>query len=1822
MKLLLAAGAALLLLGCDLHHNRSEHVELILNPSPPGPATTFELRFDQPMVGPDQVGHAAEPSPLVIQPAVGGVFTWLSPRSGVFLPSEPLALDHRYELSLRSGLTGADGRPSSAFLRQRVETPPLLVVDSRPRSSQADANSEQVVTLVFNAPMCAADLAPYLEFRDAGGERRAAEIWQGTNEDRPWDYQQLGLPANLASNLVLAAPQQPFSAGKGWRLVLRPGLPALEKELRLRARAEIQLGDVRPFVFEEAIAHHFIEGGAFIVLRFSKPIAPSVSDEWSRWIRLEPLASNITAETDGRFLNLRGDFQSGTSYQLTVRAGLPAEESFTMGQAEGTNILMPVIPPRLYFPAFSEDQQAVGRRQFPLLAVNVPTVHLRAKLLEPDAAIYALRGYDSYFRPWPDDGDFGERYQRLDYNLIPGRTVFDQELAGALQSDTATNVILDWNQVVGGRKTGVVFVEAERAGGRSESNPRLGTQALIQLTDLGLAWKSAAGDLNAFVFSQSTGQPAAGAAVRLLDDENQVLQETLTDAGGLAHLKCPTNAQWLAAALGQDFHALKIQDHEIPLYGFDLPRLWRGEAAPARPVMVFSDREFYRPNETLHLKALARDWTRDGLAVPPELAGTLECVDARGKSFFSNTVRFSACGACSVDVPLPAGPCGDYVARFHLAGSDYFHAFQVAEFQPVPFEVSVQARSEYAAGDKVEIPVSARYYFGQPLSQARVKWTMEVDEGGFRPAGFNSFTFLGVSHGLHLAFSGKTRMSNSNGCVITPEMPSNNAAPGPRVASLLVETTDLDQQTVSSSAQFTCHSSDFYLGLCQTDSVWTAGQEEPLQVVAVGADGKPWLQPVAAHLQLQRVESLPVRVQGAGRTIRYRAQTVYSNVFEREIEIHGPTTQPLAAVEAGQYLLDVSATDSHGRKAASSLKFSVSAPAPDPTPEIPVSVSGSLAWNYRDEVRMELQPDQPEYAPGETARLLVEAPFSGAAWVTVERGSVLRSFSTRLEGNAPVIEIPIERSDPPNVFVSVLLARGSDDCPREVKEPEYRVGYCLLPVRDPASRLSVSVASGATNYLPAQSVEVTVNVNDISNAPMAGAEVTLYAVDEGILSLGDPGLPDPGAVFFAPLPLAVNSGMSLRNLLPEDPEPRRFVNKGYTGGGGGRIRVRKNFLACAFWNATLVTGPQGSVTAKFPAPDSLTRYRIVAVATLDARFGAGQSALEVSKPLLIEPALPQFAHIGDQLLARAVIHNQSQRSGGVIVQLELDDKARANSTNRQIEIAAGASEPAEFPVTFAAAGPAKWIWRAWFADASQEFTDATECSLEVGYVSPLLHQTLSETVEGLSTNLFARANPQFLAGTGTVTIRVSNTRLSELGEAVSQLLHYPYGCAEQTGSSMLPWIVLNDAPALRSVLGGRSNDAARAISTGVERLFTMQTPGGGLAYWPHGREPMLWASAYGTMVLTLAKEHGWTPPEPEFEKLLSGLSAQLRQSGGDASSLSDTCLALYALALAGRAEPAYHEKLFSRRGELSNGDKALLALAVLQANGPPDMAGELLMTNRPSRRAELDGFDCPARELAIRLLAWIRLQPDSREVQSLFDALLREQGEAHWGTTQGDAWALLALTEYSRRVEGPLQPAAGELRWRGQTTPFQLNAELPLFDKTFVLKGDAEPFPAILNASPHRLYASAAFEIRPPGAAQPRQDEGFGLKRTYQRLDGENQPDAGELAVGDRVLVTLELSARKAARYVVVDDPLPAILEPAPTGFAVGGGMDWMWSFHEFRKDRALFFADEMPAGNYTLHYFARVRAAGAVNAPSGTVEEMYHPQRFGLTGTQSLEGK
>jgi uncharacterized protein YfaS (alpha-2-macroglobulin family) len=149
-------------------------------------------------------------------------------------------------------------------------------------------------------------------------------------------------------------------------------------------------------------------------------------------------------------------------------------------------------------------------------------------------------------------------------------------------------------------------------------------------------------------------------------------------------------------------------------------------------------------------------------------------------------------------------------------------------------------------------------------------------------------------------------------------------------------------------------------------------------------------------------------------------------------------------------------------------------------------------------------------------------------------------------------------------------------------------------------------------------------------------------------------------------------------------------------------------------------------------------------------------------------------------------------------------------------------------------------------------------------------------------------------------------------------------------------------------------------------------------------------------------------------------------------------------------------------------------------------------------------------------------------------------------------------------------------------------------------------------------------ESYPPLREQPAQDRGYLLKRRYSKVEDDGTlSEAKDLHVGDRVLVTLNLECRERAKYLAIEDPLPAIFEAVNPNFKSQEtrageqlGIAWAGSFHELREDRALFFADYITPGTYTIRYLARVAAAGDATAPSAKVEEMYKPERCGLSET------
>src|SRR5204863_9804416 len=279
------------------------------------------------------------------------------------------------------------------------------------------------------------------------------------------------------------------------------------------------------------------------------------------------------------------------------------------------------------------------------------------------------------------------------------------------------------------------------------------------------------------------------------------------------------------------------------------------------------------------------------------------------------------------------------------------------------------------------------------------------------------------------------------------------------------------------------------------------------------------------------------------------------------------------------------------------------------------------------------------------------------------------------------------------------------------------------------------------------------------------------------------------------------------------------------------------------------------------------------------------------------------------------------------------------------------------------------------------------------------------------------------------------------------------------------------------------------------------------------------------LALALAQKQKFPVPAAETKKLFSYLSEHLRGTAKDVTGyrLSDRCLAVYALAVAGKPEPAYHDLLFQKRAKLSAEDRALVALAVIESKGPKAMVDELLRPANSSDAYIDQFFGSISRENALHLLAWTMHAPRSPRVDELAVELFQRRTNGHWSTTQADAWSLLALSSYLRQVETGDKSATGKILWSTATTPFSVSKDKPLVTATFPIVTKTAAEPIRVSKSGGQIFSEVTVEARPKLIERPRQDRGYSIARRYSKLGDDGRLSATDnLRVGDRVLVTLD----------------------------------------------------------------------------------------------------
>lgn len=1782
-------------------------------------------------------GAEATVPALRLIPEVAGSWQWVGSRALTFVPRRGrLPAATAYAVSVPAGIAALDGDTLAQTYDFEFHTPAPAILSSEPELGAQGERPDIQIVLKFNQPV------------KPGALEKAARLDAVRGKERTRLAFRAQARANAPDELVVV-PRAPLPLASTIELSLAQGLVGSEGSDGLEVPYSLSFETYGPLRVMGANCHVVHETGrcdpdGAIWVELSNPVKVP---EFSKHLSLEPpidLAWSDDDDQESRYIYLprRTSLAAATAYRISVSAGLTDRYGQKLAQKHERVLNTGNFSARVSLPITGE-VFAAPFDEVSLRTRNAADVRVYVKPLAGEQLL-------DYYKLWDDYEQRQTIGDRLKATLSRLPSLVDNQFH---------NHPIALGPILGGAGArGAAWIGWRHAGGSDGQ--------LVQVTDLALTAKLSAQGSLVWVTRLSNGAPVAGATVQLLGRSPEIAKRYQTDAAGLVSIPAGDYRPRLSDYSSEDDTLLLVSHERDTSFRrvADFMRPWRVEvpmrlAVPEREYgLLFSERGIYRPGDLVKVKGILRRESTGGNSMVAARRLDLLLRDPYGEIAGKQAVETTRFGTFAADVQLPGGASlGSW--RLEADGfADNPLAIEIAEYRAAEFKVAVaESSAEYLRKDAARFSVSADYLFGSPLAGAKLSYAATRERTSFSPPNSGGYSTAEDAYreGLEHAPLDSNALSRGEGKLspagtfelkLPLELPGQT---GPERLRVDVEVSDVSRQAIGASAGALVHPASYYVGIAQFDSWFqTAPSAVEPRVLAFSPQGKRVAgRSVKLELLRRRWTVAREKTSDGWRTLSTPVDEPRGSC--EVVTANEPVSCPLQLTEGGQWFVRASSSDSAGRVARSALGFYAIG-------------GGRVSWADNDQHKLELVLDKSQYRVGDTARLLIKSPFERAeALLTIERAGVYEHRRITLQGPTPTVEIPIDERLRPNAFVAVHLVQGvaanAPPTPLELTpEPGYRMGYAPIIVDPAARRLTVEIQGLAKEYRPRQKVSADFRVSRAGRTAQL-AELTVYAVDEGVLSLIGYQAPDPVSRFTEPRPLAVAT-LESRDSLGRRLLPGPESDKGADGGGGGASGSRSDFKTTAYFNPNVLTDAEGRAHVEFELPDNLTTFRLMAVAVSeDDRYGVGNAALVVNQPLMVRPALPRSLRAGDRFQASAILSSRHFDPGNVQVRASVSGAVLHGPAEKQLLLGKDASVEVRFEVEVTEPGEAS------FEFAASAANERDEVKLLRRVVSPTSLETTA--VYGRTDQKEAQALGQ-LSGlrrdVGGLELSLAPSALVGLDVGLNQLAQYPYECTEQLASRALPLGPLSGL-AERYGLAVPLNPLGQ-LELQVGEILRRQHHDGGFRLWPDSQLSHPWTSGYALWVLWQAKRAGARVPERVFEQGAAYLRQQLANAAPERQALAAHALFVDVLGALGKFDREYESRLFARRQELPVFARALLLHAA--ASGPPDggNAGvlsrelESLISLRGNKAEVQSGdetgfesaFDSKARTEALVLWALLASNPKHPFGAPLAQGVLERRALGTWRNTQETAYALLALDAY-RQAQEPEVPHFDAAVWLGDTKLLSGAFNGP----SAALLRHRVAMPELAKGNgrlvfekqgPGTLFYEARLTYAPEALPSLPLERGFGLTKSVRVVRPEEleralaeRPPAAEgvpsLRGGDLVLVDLVIAAPADRFFVVVDDPLPAGLEAVDSRLATTSadldlgrralvepqsGFQDSWFRQEVRDDRVLFFADEMRAGLHHYRYLARATALGRFVVPPTRVQEMYQPEVFARSAAGQVE--
>ncbi|MBN1217524.1 MAG: Ig-like domain-containing protein [Anaerolineae bacterium] len=1339
---------------------------------------TITVMFNRPVVPLTSLEESKDfPQPLEFEPVLAGQGEWLNTSIYTFVPDDNLPGGVAFKARVKAGLTDVAGKTIlPADFVWNFTTQPPEVVFTRPNDGQTLVPIETALQVTFSQPVDPASAEANFELYPTGLFGRGMSgkfLIQDSNLTfTPTDRLEFDTTYEVKLGTGITSP----AGGKGMAEPYRFRFTTVPLPKIIRTEPENRTRDVWP--------------RTDFTIYFNTPINPAtVMEHVSMTPPLPITPTRVYTYYSPRDNSFGFDFDAkpSTDYEVRITPGI--EDPYGNRTRDNLTVRFRTAPLEPNYELRVPDLVGTYDADLPVKlivsSVNINQLNLRLYQLDPRAIVRPIWEWSDY-QPQPDDL-IREWEERLE----------------APSNEVGFHVI-DLVKGGGTLAPGLYFLDTDSPDIREEGY-YYNRRHLLVVSEVNLTLKAGQRDALVWATNLASGQPVAGLKIDFYNDDAQTLGSATTDADGVARLdlgKLPYRNNILAVALAngnqQQFSAVSENwARGISPYEFGLDLMYQ---LPEYNVHMYTDRPIYRPGQTVYFKGIVRAEDDVDYRLPDLGRVHLTVRDAAYEILLDETVDLSPSATFNGQLELAEGASlGNYIIAIDFNNQYFEHYFQVAAYRAPEFEVTVEPSvAEILRSDGFTATINVNYFFGGPLAGANVTWNLLAETYQFAPPQLGSYHFTDsddpytcfdcwwwyqppVPTSL-LSGSGTTDVSGQLIVAFNGEEIDRLLDTGSYRLIIEATATGPDNQAISGRSSLVAHKGEYYLGLSPQEYVADAGKETAVDLVA--AD---W---AAERVANKSIDVQIIRYQWVNTFNEYETGGGYWSYETKKelIERFTVTTDDRGEAVArftppigGSYQVIAQDADTLVEPEAPENKQDEvgGLPRAKIRSSIFIWVAGKddVSWRRENHDRLTLISDKTEYAPGETAEILIPSPFMGEheALVTIERGRIIQHQRIRMTSNSQVYRLPITPDYAPNIYVSAVLVQGREgpqngDAPRLAS---YKVGILPIDVTSSAQQFSITLTPSVEQAQPGEKVTYNLEVTDVNGQPVV-AEFSLDLVDKAVLSL-QPRQPDEIVeAFYGRRGLGINTASGLavsvnRYLLElaEDLEMEldEFATAQSAGDRGDvveerelvvaeapaaapaptlemakgewmaadeavgaqpaalppGIEIREEFSDTAFWNPLVVTNERGRAEVAVALPDNLTTWVMRGVGLTNETL-VGEETVELlsTKPLLIRPVAPRFFVVDDQAQLAANISNYTADDLEVEVTLSakgvvIDAQTAAVQT---VNIPAHGETKVAWDVTVTDVPAAELIFAA--VSANGQYSDAAKPRLTTGPDGSLL----------------------------------------------------------------------------------------------------------------------------------------------------------------------------------------------------------------------------------------------------------------------------------------------------------------------------------------------------------------------------------------------------------------------------------------------------------------------------------------------------------------------